>query len=74
MKARSQRLIKIIAGFALLIVGVPLLFLPGPGFLAIVLGLAMLGAEYVWAAKLLAGVKRQSQKIRSGLPHLHKNQ
>ncbi len=73
MNARSRRLMKIIGGFALLIIGVPLLFLPGPGFLAIVLGLAMLAAEYVWAAKLLAGVKRQSQRIRSGLPHLNKH-
>jgi Flp pilus assembly protein TadB len=73
MKARSRRLIRIFGGFALLAVGVPLLFLPGPGFLTIVLGLAMLAAEYVWAAKLLASVKRQSQKIRSGLPYMHKN-
>ena len=67
--ARSQRIMKIVAGFALIAVGVPLLFLPGPGALAILLGLALLAAEYVWAQRLLNGVRRQSQKIRSAIPH-----
>lgn len=50
---RFQRLSRVVAvttaGFLLLTVGVALLFLPGPGLLLIVAGLAVLAGEYRWA-------------------------
>jgi Flp pilus assembly protein TadB len=64
---RGSRFINIVGGFTLLFVGVPLLFLPAPGAAAILLGLAMLAAEYVWARRLLDGVKRQGARLRGAL-------
>lgn len=39
-------------GFTLVVLGVVLLFLPGPGLLAIVAGLAVLSLEFLWAERL----------------------
>jgi uncharacterized protein (TIGR02611 family) len=46
------RIIRIAAGFILLAVGAVLLVLPGPGWLTIAAGLALLGAEFPWAKRL----------------------
>jgi hypothetical protein len=48
---------RIIAGFALLIGGIFLLVLPGPGILTIVAGLALLSRDLLWAERLADWVK-----------------
>jgi len=40
-------------GFTVLAIGVAMLALPGPGWLTIAVGLAILAGEYVWARRLL---------------------
>jgi uncharacterized protein (TIGR02611 family) len=52
-----KRFFKILAGFTLLAVGVVMLVTPGPGWAAIIGGLAILAAEYVWARRLLNRLK-----------------
>lgn len=42
-----------VLGSVVLIVGVALLLLPGPGWLIIFLGLGILAAEFAWAQRLL---------------------
>ena len=54
---RAKRLIKIVVGFTLLIIGVAMLVLPGPGLVMIMLALAILAAEFVWAKRLLDRMK-----------------
>jgi tellurite resistance protein TerC len=63
-----KRLAKIVFGFTLLAVGVALLVLPGPGWLTIALGLALLAGEYVWARKLLDRLKQLGGKLRKSPP------
>ena len=41
------------AGFALVIAGIFMLVLPGPGIVTIILGLALLAREFRWARRLL---------------------
>jgi uncharacterized protein (TIGR02611 family) len=53
------RIVRITAGFILLAVGGVLLVLPGPGWLTIAAGLALLGAEFPWA-------KRFNERLKSG--------
>ena len=50
-----------IAGFALIVVGVALLVLPGPGVLTIIAGLALLATEYDWAKRALKAMKRRAR-------------
>jgi len=56
--AQAKRIVKIVIGSTLLVLGVAMIVLPGPGILAIALGLAMLSAEFVWARRLLDRLKR----------------
>jgi hypothetical protein len=51
-------------GGALLLVGLAMMVLPGPGILLIVAGLAVLATEYVWARTLLVRAKRQAQQVQ----------
>ncbi len=37
---------------------------PGPGWLTILLALAVLAAEFVWARRLLDRLKREGERIR----------
>ena len=46
-----------IIGFALLVAGAVMLVTPGPGWVFIFAGLAILATEFVWAQRLLARAK-----------------
>ena len=61
--SRTKRVLKIVAGFALLPLGVIMLALPGPGWLTIVLALVILAGEFVWARKLLDRLKEVGAKL-----------
>jgi uncharacterized protein (TIGR02611 family) len=52
-----MRVLKIIAGFALLIAGAAMVILPGPGWLTIAAGLALLAGEFPWARRALDRLK-----------------
>lgn len=62
---QAWRLIIVIVGFTVLLIGVALIFLPGPAFLVIPLGLAMLATEFAWARHLLRRVKEKATDIAS---------
>jgi uncharacterized protein (TIGR02611 family) len=47
-----------VVGTGVVITGVVLLPLPGPGWLIIFAGLAILATEFVWAQRLLAQARR----------------
>ena len=54
---QTRRIIVTVVGVVLIILGLMLLVLPGPGILVTLLGLAVLGSEYDWAQDLLAWVR-----------------
>lgn len=64
---QAKRLIKIVIGFTLLLMGVIMWFTPGPGWGAIIGGLALLAAEFVWARRLLNRLKEQGIKLRDAV-------
>ena len=53
-----------IVGGALVLLGLAMMVLPGPGILVIVAGLAVLATEYVWARRLLVKAKAQATKVQ----------
>lgn len=57
-KSVLARLGRIAAGFGLMIAGIVMIFVPGPGLLAFAAGLAILSKDFVWAAKVLRFVRR----------------
>ena len=54
-----------VAGILMLAAGAVMLVLPGPGLAVIALGLAVLSAEYAWAARLLAAARQFAFRIAS---------
>lgn len=48
----------LIVGIGLVIAGVAMLVLPGPGWAAIIVGLIVLASEYAWARRVLDPVRR----------------
>ncbi|HXZ13194.1 MAG TPA: PGPGW domain-containing protein [Candidatus Sulfotelmatobacter sp.] len=59
-----MRALKILFGFALVILGAVMIITPGPGWLTIVFGLGVLAAEFVWAKRLLDCLKEQGLRVR----------
>ena len=51
-----------VIGLTVLLIGVALLFLPGPAFIVIPIGLGILATEFVWARNLLGKLK---EKLRN---------
>ena len=62
---QAKRLIVIVIGFTVLLIGVALIVLPGPAFLVIPLGLAILGTELLWARRLLKRIKEKAAEVTS---------
>lgn len=62
LSPRTRRLVIAVAGFSVLVVGIPLIPLPGPGWLVVFLGLAILAQEFPWANRALLYGRRQYDK------------
>jgi uncharacterized protein (TIGR02611 family) len=56
---RTYRVLIALLGGAIVVGGLLLVPLPGPGWLIVFLGLAILGSEFAWARRLAAFTKRQ---------------
>lgn len=54
----SKRIAISVVGGALVLGGLAMLVLPGPGILVVALGFAVLGTEYAWAARALDRTKQ----------------
>lgn len=59
----AQRIAKIILGFVVLLAGLLMLVTPGPGGLAILVGLTLLASEFQWAKRLLDRLKEKSMQL-----------
>jgi uncharacterized protein (TIGR02611 family) len=60
----GRRIFVTIAGLGVLLAGIALLVLPGPGLLVIFLGLSILATEYVWAQRLLRIAKEKANQAK----------
>ena len=59
----ARRIAISVVGGTVLAIGVAMIVLPGPAFVVIPLGLAILGAEYAWARRWLRKVKSRTAAI-----------
>jgi hypothetical protein len=64
----SKRIAISVVGGVLVVGGVVMLVLPGPGLLVIAAGFAVLGTEYVWAATVLERSKQVAVAIGRKIP------
>ena len=67
----AKRVAVTVIGGVLVLGGLAMLVLPGPGILVIVIGFAILGTEYAWAAAALERTKdtaaRAGRAARAGV-------
>ncbi len=66
---QARRLVRVVVGFTLLLIGVALIVLPGPATVVIPLGLLVLAGEFVWAGRLL---KKFNEGVNSGVKGLRR--
>jgi tellurite resistance protein TerC len=62
----AKRVIVSVVGATVLLIGVALLILPGPAFIVIPVGLAILASEYAWARRWLSKVRRMASDVVGG--------
>ncbi|MBE0425734.1 MAG: PGPGW domain-containing protein [Nitrospirae bacterium] len=62
---RAKRLIIGVIGTTVLLIGLALVVLPGPAFIVIPIGLAILATEFAWAKRLLKKIKQQIKRKNS---------
>ena len=58
----SKRIAVTVVGGLLVVGGIAMLVLPGPGILVVVAGFAVLGTEYAWAAAALDRTKATAER------------
>jgi len=61
---RLRRVFLIVAGFTLLVLGIIMIFTPGPGTPVILMGLGLLAAEFVWAKRVMKRVKHEGTRLK----------
>jgi len=70
---QAKRVITIVFGFTVLVLGVIMLVTPGPGIAGIVLGLAMLGTEFIWAKKLMKRFEHHANNMKNSFVNNYLN-
>jgi len=63
-----RRVIVSVVGATVLLIGIALLVLPGPAFIVIPIGLAILATEYAWARRWLKKVRQMATDVVSSRP------
>ena len=59
----ARRIVITITGFTVLFVGFAMIVLPGPAFVVIPAGLAILGLEFAWARHTLRALRKRGAII-----------
>ena len=62
-----RRVFLVLAGFTLLLLGMIMIFTPGPGTPVILLGLGLLAAEFVWARRVMDRLKREAGRFKDAV-------
>ena len=57
---QTRRVVIAVVGFTVVLLGLAMLVLPGPGMVVIPVGLAILAIEFAWAARWLSRMKQMA--------------
>jgi len=58
----ARRMVIAMLGATIVLAGVAMLVLPGPGLLTIILGLMLLGVEFAFARRWLTRIKKETRQ------------
>jgi uncharacterized protein (TIGR02611 family) len=62
--ALARKVLVLLVGGSVLLAGLVMFVTPGPGWLALIAGLAILATEFTWAERLLQGAKRRAKAAK----------
>jgi uncharacterized protein (TIGR02611 family) len=62
--AATTKIAVTVVGSLVILAGLVMMVMPGPGILGLIVGLAILSTEYEWAARWLARAKRKAHEAR----------
>lgn len=72
----ARRIAVLVVGSTILVIGIIMLITPGPAFIVIPIGLAVLGMEFAWARlwlrKVREGISNHTAKHRSERVERHR--
>lgn len=57
----ARRIVITVVGATVVVIGIAMIVLPGPAFIVIPAGLAILGLEFAWARRWLAVVREHAE-------------
>jgi len=60
----ARRVVILVVGMTIVLLGILMLALPAPGMLTIILGLTILALEFAWARKWLKGVRAMADRVQ----------
>lgn len=63
---QARRILVAVVGATLLLIGLALLVLPGPGLVVLIVALGLLSLEFAWARIWLKRVKDKARDVRAG--------
>jgi tellurite resistance protein TerC len=63
----ARRIVILVVGLTVVLIGIALLVLPGPGSIAIFLGLTILAIEFAWARRWLTWLKTTTDDARQSV-------
>ncbi len=61
----TKRFVVGVIGTTIVLIGLALLVLPGPGLLVIIVGLAVLASEFVWAQRFLGHARGHYDRMKA---------
>ena len=64
---QAKRLIRIVIGFTVLLIGIVMIALPGPAIIVIPIGLGILATEFIWARNLLKRFKDGANNLKNSI-------
>jgi uncharacterized protein (TIGR02611 family) len=67
MLKMARKLIILVIGLTVVLIGVIMLVTPGPAIVVIPVGLAILGTEFLWARRILKKMKEEGEKVGSSV-------
>ncbi|ADJ27878.1 TerC/Alx family metal homeostasis membrane protein [Nitrosococcus watsonii] len=66
---QARRIVVLVLGTSVLLVGVAMIVLPGPAVVVIPIGLGILAIEFAWARRWLQKIRQTAGKIRQRIRH-----
>lgn len=70
---QARRAVTVVIGFTVVLFGCIMILTPGPGLAVIVVGLAILGTEFVWARRLLKRFGKEANNVKNSILNNYRN-